>query len=95
MSNDCYGDGTVYRGQRSADSESATLDVASTLEMWQTATKKIEAAIAFYEAALKEAFPDGATGEVFYWWNEARKATGRPYLARKRKELVKLDEDME
>lgn len=95
MSNDCYGDGTVYRGQRSADSEIPTLDETSTLEMWRNATKRIEAAIDFYEAALKEAYPTGATGEVFYWWNEARKAVGRPYLTRKRKEWVKLDEDME
>jgi hypothetical protein len=29
-------------------------------------------AIAHYEAALKEAFPRGATGEVFHHWNEAR-----------------------
>ena len=26
-----------------------------------------------YEAALKVAFPSGATGDVFYHWNEARK----------------------
>ena len=31
-------------------------------------------AIAHYEAALKEAFPSGATGDVFYHWDEARKA---------------------
>jgi hypothetical protein len=31
-------------------------------------------AIAHYEAALKEAFPSGATGDVFHHWNEARKA---------------------
>ena len=30
-------------------------------------------AIAHYEAALKEAFPSGATGDVFHHWNEARK----------------------
>lgn len=29
-------------------------------------------AIKHYEAALKEAFPRGATGEVFHHWNEAR-----------------------
>ncbi|NDD54031.1 hypothetical protein EBZ39_09165 [bacterium] len=61
----------------------------------RNATKRIEAAIDFYEAALKEAYPTGATGEVFYWWNEARKAVGRPCLTRKRKEWVKLDEDTE
>lgn len=31
-------------------------------------------AIEHYEAALKEAFPSGATGDVFHHWNEARKA---------------------
>jgi hypothetical protein len=31
-------------------------------------------AIKHYEAALKEAFPSGATGDVFFHWNEARKA---------------------
>ena len=30
-------------------------------------------AIEHYEAALKEAFPSGATGDVFHHWNEARK----------------------
>ena len=34
---DCYGDGTVYRGQRSKDSETPTLDVQSTMEMWKRA----------------------------------------------------------
>ncbi len=34
---DCYGDGTVYRGERSADSETPTLDVQSTMEMWKRA----------------------------------------------------------
>ena len=77
-----------------ADSEIPTLDETSTLEMWRNATKRIEAAIDFYEAALKAAYPTGATGEAFYWWNEARKAVGRPRLTRKRKEWVGLtDED--
>jgi hypothetical protein len=31
-------------------------------------------AIEHYESALKEAFPRGATGDVFHYWNEARKA---------------------
>ena len=31
-------------------------------------------AIAHYESALKEAFPSGATGDVYHHWNEARKA---------------------
>jgi Fe-S-cluster-containing dehydrogenase component len=36
------------------------------------------AAIQHYEAALKAAFPEGATGEVFNHWNEARKALAQP-----------------
>jgi hypothetical protein len=31
-------------------------------------------AMKHYEAALKAAFPSGATGDVFHHWNEARKA---------------------
>ena len=31
-------------------------------------------AIKHYEAALLEAFPRGASGDVFHHWNEARKA---------------------
>jgi hypothetical protein len=31
-------------------------------------------AMKHYEAALLEAFPRGATGDVFHHWNEARKA---------------------
>ncbi|NBW20551.1 MAG: hypothetical protein EBR82_72535, partial [Caulobacteraceae bacterium] len=77
----------------SADSEIPTLDETSTLEMWLNATKRIEAAIDFYEAALKAAYPTGATGEAFYWWNEARKAVGRPRLTRKRKEWVGLTDE--
>ncbi len=34
---DCYGDGTVYREERSADSEVPTLDVQPTMEMWERA----------------------------------------------------------
>lgn len=36
---DCYGDGTVYRGERSKDSETPTLDVQSTMEMLNRAYK--------------------------------------------------------
>ena len=35
-------------------------------------------AIKHYEAALKEAFPRGATGDVFHHWNEARKILEQP-----------------
>jgi len=38
---DCYGDGTVYRGGRSADSETPTLDVQSTMEMWKRAYERV------------------------------------------------------
>lgn len=34
---DCYGDGTVYREERSKDSETPTLDLQSTMEMWKNA----------------------------------------------------------
>ena len=33
----------------------------------------LHTAAAHYEAALREAFPSGATGDVFHHWNEARK----------------------
>ncbi len=36
-----YGDGTVYRGERSADSETPTLDVQSTMEMWKRAYERV------------------------------------------------------
>ena len=38
---DCYGDGTVYRGERSGDSEVPTLDVQSTMEMWKRAYERV------------------------------------------------------
>jgi hypothetical protein len=41
------------------------------------------AAIQHYEAALKAAFPEGATGEVFNHWNEARKALAQPQGVRR------------
>lgn len=36
----------------------------------------IKEAISHYEAALKIAFPVGASGQVFHHWNEARKFLG-------------------
>lgn len=36
-----YGDGTVYRGERSADSEVPTLDMQSTMEMWKNAYERV------------------------------------------------------
>ncbi len=38
---DCYGDGTIYRGERSKDSETPTLDVQSTMEMWKRAYERV------------------------------------------------------
>lgn len=38
---DCYGDGTVYRGERSKDSAVPTLDVQSTIEMWKNAYERV------------------------------------------------------
>lgn len=38
----------------------------------------MKSVIEHYEAALKEAFPSGATGAVFHHWNEARKALNQP-----------------
>ncbi len=37
----CYGDGTVYRGQRSKDSETPTLNLQSTMEMWERAYEQV------------------------------------------------------
>lgn len=35
MNQSGYGDGTVYRGERSADSDDPTIDWQSTAEMWK------------------------------------------------------------
>ena len=48
-------------------------------------------AIAHYEAALKEAFPRGATGDVFHHWNEARKALEK---TEKQEPVAYLDEGL-
>ena len=37
-----YGDGTVFRGERSADSEVPTIDWQSTCEMWKAAHEKAD-----------------------------------------------------
>lgn len=37
-----YGDGTVFRGERSADSEVPTVDWQSTCEMWKAAHEKAD-----------------------------------------------------
>ena len=47
---DCYGDGTVYRGERSADSSTPTLN---TVEMWQEAYQSLDAKLEQLEALTK------------------------------------------
>ena len=37
-----YGDGTVYRGERSADSEEPTIDWQSSCEMWKAAHERVD-----------------------------------------------------
>ena len=39
---DRYGDSTVYRGEQSKDGETPTLDVQSTMEMWQKACQRAQ-----------------------------------------------------
>lgn len=36
-----YGDGTVFRGERSADSEEPTIDWQSSCEMWKAAHDRV------------------------------------------------------
>lgn len=36
-----YGDGTVFRGERSADSEEPTIDWQSSCEMWKAAYDRV------------------------------------------------------
>ena len=52
-------------------------------------------AIAHYEAALKEAFPRGATGEVFHHWNEARYLIANEALDRMAENARELGLDYE
>jgi hypothetical protein len=49
-------------------------------------------AMKHYEAALLEAFPKGASGDVFHHWNEARKAIAD---AEKQEALQKLHDENE
>ena len=53
---------------------SGGIDGTRSHESFLEGDRMTKEAIANYEAALKEAFPSGATGDVFYHWNEARKA---------------------
>lgn len=50
------------------------------LDAMKQKIRTLEQANELYEAALKAGFPEGAKGEVFYNWNEARYLTGRSYL---------------
>ena len=50
---DCYGDGTVYRGERSKDSAEPTLDVQSTIAMWQEAYQRLDAKLDELETLTK------------------------------------------
>ena len=50
---DRYGDATVYRGDRSKDSEVPTLDVQSTLMMWREAYESLDAKLDELEAIAK------------------------------------------
>ena len=52
-------------------------------------------AIKHYEAALKEAFPSGATGDVFHHWNEARKIIANEALDRMAENARELGLDYE
>lgn len=55
-------------------------DAIAMLDSLKQKIRTLEQACELYEAALKAACPEGAKGEVFYNWNEARYLTGRPYL---------------
>ena len=50
---DRYGDSTVYRGEQSKDGEVPTLDVQSTIAMWQEAYQMLDAKLEELEALTK------------------------------------------
>ena len=52
-------------------------------------------AIRHYEAALLEAFPRGATGDVFEHWNKARQAIANEALDKKAENARELGLDYE
>ena len=59
-------------------------DAITMLDAMKQKIRTLEQACDLYEAALKAALPEGAKGEVFYNWNEARYLTGRSYLGVKK-----------
>ena len=50
---DRYGDSTVYRGEQSKDGEVPTLDVQSTIAMWQEAYQMLDAKLDELETLTK------------------------------------------
>ena len=59
-------------------------DAVAMLDAMKQKIRTLEQACDLYDAALKAACPEGAKGEVFYNWNEARYLTGRSYLGVKK-----------
>lgn len=59
-------------------------DAVAMLDAMKQKIRTLEQACEFYDAALKAACPEGAKGEAFYNWNEARYLTGRSYLGVKK-----------
>lgn len=63
-----------------AHAEMRRMEDEAMLDAMKQKIRTLELANELYEAALKAGFPEGAKGEVFYNWNEARYLTGRSYL---------------
>lgn len=59
------------RAINTADHQRA--DAADTIEAQSEKIRMLRAAIIHYDVALKHAWPEGAMGESFHHWNEARK----------------------
>lgn len=57
-------------------------DAISMLDAMKQKIRTLEQANELYEAALKSVCPEGANGEAFWCWNEARRMTGRSYLGK-------------
>ena len=55
-------------------------DAVAMLDALKQKIRTLEQACELYDAALKAACPEGAKGEAFDNWNEARYLTGRSYL---------------
>ena len=66
-----YADGTVYRGERSADSSTPTLN---TVEMWQEAYQSLDAKLNELEALTKRMAMDLECVLLTNgWWDESHK----------------------